>query len=139
MSTLKDDLASLKIDADARAGSSRAGAWILAIIVVLATGAGLWFWLGRAQAAEVKAAAVVTETRGSGAAAGSVLNASGYVTARRRATVSSKVTGKVLEVYVEEGKAVRRGQVLARLDDSQIRAALDVARAQLAASERGAR
>ena len=136
MSTLKDDLASLKIDADARAGSSRAGAWILAIIVVLATGAGLWFWLGRAQAAEVKAAPVVTETRGSGAAAGSVLNASGYVTARRRATVSSKVTGKVLEVYVEEGKAVRRGQVLARLDDSQIRAALDVARAQLAASER---
>ena len=49
-----------------------------------------------------------------------MLNASGYVTARRRATVSSKVTGKVLEVFVEEGKAVRKGQVLARLDDSQI-------------------
>ena len=67
-----------------------------------------------------------------------MLNASGYVTARRRATVSSKVTGKVLEVFVEEGKAVRKGQVLARLDDSQIRAALAVAEAQLAAAQRGA-
>jgi RND family efflux transporter MFP subunit len=65
------------------------------------------------------------------------LNASGYVTARRRATVSSKVTGKVLEVFVEEGKAVKKGQVLARLDDSQVRAALAVARAQLATA-RGA-
>ena len=60
------------------------------------------------------------------------------MTARRRATVSSKVTGKVLEVFVEEGKAVRKGQVLARLDDSQIRAALAVAEAQLAAAQRGA-
>ena len=60
-----------------------------------------------------------------------MLNASGYVTARRRATVSSKVTGKVLEVFVEEGKAVKKGQVLARLDDSQVRAALAVAQAQL--------
>jgi RND family efflux transporter MFP subunit len=65
-----------------------------------------------------------------------VLNASGYVTARRRATVSSKVTGKVVEVMVEEGQAVRAGQVLARLDDSQIRAALNVARAQLEAARR---
>jgi RND family efflux transporter MFP subunit len=65
-----------------------------------------------------------------------VLNASGYVTARRRATVSSKVTGKVLEVFVEEGKAVRRGQVLARLDDSQIRSALQVAQAQLASAQK---
>ncbi len=52
----------------------------------------------------------------------SVLNASGYVTARRRATVSSKVTGKLVEVNVEEGMAVREGQVLARLDDSTVRA-----------------
>jgi RND family efflux transporter MFP subunit len=52
--------------------------------------------------------------------------------------VSSKVTGKVMEVFVEEGKEVRRGQVLARLDDTQIRANLDVARAQLEASRRSA-
>ena len=60
------------------------------------------------------------------------------MTARRRATVSSKVTGKVLEVFVEEGKAVRRGQVLARLDDSQIRAALAVAQAQLGSARKAA-
>ena len=82
--------------------------------------------------------ATVTARTGAGAAPGAVLNASGYVTARRRATVSSKVTGKVLEVFVEEGKAVRKGQVLARLDDSQVRAALAVAEAQLEASRRGA-
>ena len=43
-----------------------------------------------------------------------VLNASGYVTARRQATVSSKVTGKVMEVFIEEGVAVKEGQILAR-------------------------
>jgi RND family efflux transporter MFP subunit len=74
-------------------------------------------------------------TRAAGAQA-SVLNASGYVTARRRATVSSKVTGKVIEVNVEEGMAVREGQVLARLDDSTVRASLELARAQLEASRR---
>jgi RND family efflux transporter MFP subunit len=65
-----------------------------------------------------------------------VLNASGYVTARRRATVSSKITGKVIEVNVEEGMAVREGQVLARLDDSTLRAALALAEAQVEASRR---
>jgi RND family efflux transporter MFP subunit len=65
-----------------------------------------------------------------------VLNASGYVTARRRATVSSKITGKVVEVHVEEGMAVREGQVLARLDDSNARAALLLAQAQAEAARR---
>jgi RND family efflux transporter MFP subunit len=58
------------------------------------------------------------------------------VTARRRATVSSKVTGKVIEVNVEEGMAVREGQVLARLDDSTLQAALKLYRAQLEAAKR---
>jgi RND family efflux transporter MFP subunit len=58
------------------------------------------------------------------------------VTARRRATVSSKVTGKVIEVNVEEGMDVREGQVLARLDDSTLQAALRLYRAQLEASKR---
>ena len=135
MATLKDDLASLRIDADARAGSRRGGGWLIfALVLVAAIAAGGWFWTQKLQATPVKTAAVVARTSGSGPAAGAVLNASGYVTARRRATVSSKVTGKVLEVFVEEGKAIRKGQVLARLDDSQIRAALAVAEAQLAAS-----
>ena len=76
------------------------------------------------------------DQRAAGAQA-SVLNASGYVTARRRATVSSKVTGKVIEVNVEEGMAVREGQVLARLDDSTMRARRSTSReAQLEAARR---
>jgi RND family efflux transporter MFP subunit len=66
------------------------------------------------------------------------LNPAGWVPARRRATVSSKVTGKVLEVNLEEGQSVRRGEVLARLDDAQVRAALAVAEAQVEAARRTA-
>src|SRR5262249_15805845 len=51
-----------------------------------------------------------------------ILNATGYVTARRRATVSSKITGKLVAVNVEEGNWVREGQILARLDDATLRA-----------------
>src|SRR5688572_15810401 len=73
-------------------------------------------------AAEVKVAPARAIASGSGG--GAVLNASGYVTARRRATVSSKVTGKVTEVYVEEGMQVKAGQVLARLDEAYASRAL---------------
>jgi RND family efflux transporter MFP subunit len=106
-------------------------------VLAIAILAGTWVWARRDPVAEVTAA-VATVPSGGASAAGAVLNASGYVTARRRATVSSKVTGKVLEVLVEEGQDVREGQVLARLDDAQVRAALRVAEAQLGAAERGA-
>jgi RND family efflux transporter MFP subunit len=136
VSTLKDDLASLRIDQNARGGGGRRGVWVGLVLLIAALGAGGWFWSTRAAAAPVKTAAVTAQT--GSAAPGAVLNASGYVTARRRATVSSKVTGKVLEVFVEEGKAVHKGQVLARLDDSQAKAALAVTEAQLEATRRGA-
>jgi RND family efflux transporter MFP subunit len=110
--------------------------WIL-IILVAAVVAGGWLWSRRVEAADVKTAVVTAQT-GGGPAPGAVLNASGYVTARRRATVSSKVTGKVLQVYIEEGKEVRKGDVLARLDDSQLRAGLNVGQAQLEAARRAA-
>lgn len=64
-----------------------------------------------------------------------LLNASGYVTARREATVSSKVTGKVTEVFIEEGMQVEAGQVLARLDDSNVKASLALSEALLSASQ----
>ena len=131
---LKDDLASLRIDSAARGGSSRRGTWVVVLALAAALAAAGWLWSRRVEAASVKTVSVTAQT--GGAAPGAVLNASGYVTARRRATVSSKVTGKVLEVFVEEGKAVRRGQVLARLDDSQIRSALQVAQAQLASAQK---
>jgi RND family efflux transporter MFP subunit len=69
----------------------------------------------------------------------SVLDATGYVTARRQATVSSKVTGRVKDVLIEEGQHVTAGQVMARLDNADAnaqwqlaRTQLEVARAQLA-------
>lgn len=130
MPTLKDELASLKIDHSARASGGRGGLLVFVLLIVIAGAAGGWFYTQRAQAATVKIGTVTAST-GGGASPGAVLNASGYVTARRRATVSSKVTGKVLEIFVEEGKSVKKGQVLARLDDSQLRAAMAVAQAQL--------
>jgi RND family efflux transporter MFP subunit len=136
MSSLKDDLASLKIDHSARAGGSRKTGAVVAVVIVAVLAAGGWFWSQRVQAEAVRTAPVVTES--GGASPGAILNASGYVTARRRATVSSKVTGKVMEVLIEEGQAVRKGQVLARLDDSQLRAALAVAKAQVEATRKGA-
>jgi RND family efflux transporter MFP subunit len=74
-----------------------------------------------------------------GAGDGAVLNASGYVVARRLATVSSKVTGRVAEVLFEEGAVVTEGQVLARLDDSTARAEHAVAASGLEAARRDLR
>jgi RND family efflux transporter MFP subunit len=98
-------------------------------IFVLVLAVGMIWWLTRPKAIEVHTAVA----REIGAAGGdhTVLNASGYVTARRAATVSSKVTGKVVEVLIEEGMKVKEGQVVARLDDTNIKTSLDVAQAQL--------
>jgi len=129
-------LADLRIDREERAsrGSRKwpivAGAALVVVIVVAVL-------LTRGcRPPEVTVAAARPAV--SDGAAATVLNASGYVTPRRRATVSAKITGKVTEVLVDEGMAVTEGQVLARLDDSDarrrhdaIRAARDVARASL--------
>jgi RND family efflux transporter MFP subunit len=98
-------------------------------IFVLVLAAGVIWWLTRPKAIEVRTA--VAHEIGGASGDHTVLNASGYVTARRAATVSSKVTGKVVEVLIEEGMKVKEGQVLARLDDTNIKAALNVTQAQL--------
>jgi len=106
------------------------------LLALLALGAAAWFFGARqAPAAEVRTA-VAREAQGRLAA--TVLNASGYVTARRQATVSAKFTGRVTEVLIEEGMEVEAGQVLARLDDSNLRPALALAEAQLVSAQRGA-
>jgi HlyD family secretion protein len=134
MSPDKSTLEGLRIErrAAAPARSGRRGAWVaVAALAVLAAAAGLWF--ARPTAAAVK---VAPAREAGGAAAGAVLNATGYVTARRQATVSSKVTGKVVEVRIEEGMAVHQGDVLARLDSLTQAAALALAEAQLVESRR---
>ncbi|MDP1570219.1 MAG: efflux RND transporter periplasmic adaptor subunit [Vicinamibacterales bacterium] len=132
MSDLKEELAALRIEREPhRPGRGRLAGWV----VVLAIGAGAawagWQWFTRERPLEVEVASVTERAAGAQA---SVLNASGYVTARRRATVSSKITGKVVEVNVDEGMAVREGQVLARLDDSTARALLALAETQVGAA-----
>ena len=89
--------------------------------------------MSRERPIEVEVVSVSARQAGTQA---SVLNATGYVTARRRATVSSKITGKVVQINVEEGMAVREGQVLARLDDETQRAAVALAEAQAEAARR---
>jgi RND family efflux transporter MFP subunit len=105
---------------------------VAAVVVLALIGAALW-WHSRSGAVEVQTAAARGDTSEGGERI--VLNASGYVTARREATVSSKVTGKVTEVLIEEGMKVKADQVLARLDDSNVRASLKVAEAQLASAK----
>jgi RND family efflux transporter MFP subunit len=130
---LRDRLASLRIDRADEAEPPRGRRALLAGAVLVAAAAAGAFWLLRERPVEVRTAAVESAPAGA-TGASAVLNASGYVTARRQATVSSKVTGKVVEVLVEEGMAVEEGQVLARLDDAQARLALSLAQAQLAAA-----
>jgi RND family efflux transporter MFP subunit len=133
----KPSLSDLRIEDHARyGGHGRVGLWVL-ILAIAAVGAGLaWYWFRAPRAVPVRAAAVTESGGAQTGGASTVLNASGYVTARRRATVSSKMTGKVVEIHVEEGMAVKEGQVLARLDATTQRRYLDLAEAELAASRR---
>ena len=110
--------------------------WLAALLIV-AVAALVWQWPARSNGdAAPAAAAAPVEPAEQAARDRTVLDASGYVTARRQATVSSKVTGKIVEVMVEEGMAVEEGQVLARLDDSMQRAAVALAEAQVEAARR---
>ena len=134
MPDLSTDLAALKLEREPMRPTNRRGiGWLALVLVLLVAGGGGWWWFSRERPIEVETAAVTQRQAGAQA---SVLNATGYVTARRRATVSSKITGKVVQVNVEEGMAVREGQVLARLDDETQRAAVALAEAQAEAARR---
>jgi RND family efflux transporter MFP subunit len=103
-----------------------------AAVIVLVLALVAMVWHSRSGGIVVHTA-VARDLGGGGSSGGerTVLNASGYVTARRAATVSSKVTGKVVELLIEEGMKVKEGQVVARLDDTNVKTSLDVAQAQL--------
>ena len=107
--------------------------WIVGgvLLVLLLIALAGWFVMGR-RAIEVQTAQAQSPV--ANAAAGAVLQATGYVTARRQATVSAQITGTLTDVLIEEGDHVKEGQVVARLDDSQYKAALDAARTTAAAS-----
>ncbi len=129
-------LEALRIDRSAR-GSGGAPVWIWAVLIILvAAGVAAWFWTRAPRAIEVKVA-TVEQPKAVGAGGPAVLNASGYVVARRRATVSSRITGRVVEVLVEEGKPVQKGQVLARLDPTTAEKGLALAQAELEVTRLG--
>lgn len=128
-------LKQLRIDRSAPAPEpARKGRWIgLGVALLVLGAAGAWFAWGRGPTWVVSTAVAQPISAGV-AASSSVLDASGYVTARRQATVSSKVTGRVSEVLIEEGQRVEEGEVLARLDPVDARAQLTESEAQLEAS-----
>lgn len=110
--------------------------WTLAAVAAIIVALLAW-WLLRAEPVLVRTAAAQAETTTAGNAASSVLDATGYVTARRQATVSAKITGKVEEVLIEEGQRVKAGEVLARLEptDANAQRALSAAQRDAARSE----
>ena len=127
-------LKELRIDRDApEDGSpSRLRLWLaVGAAAVLAVAALLWFF-SRDKAVEVTVASARAMPATSGGA--SVLDATGYVTARRQATVSAKITGKVRDVRIEEGQHVAAGEILATLDDSEALVEVELRRAEVASA-----
>lgn len=131
----KPSLDQLRIERKPEKQSSGKGKYfaLVAFFLLLAAAAAYFYGFRPSAVTDVQTA---TASRVSGEAMATVLNASGYVTARRQATVSSKFTGKVTEVLIEEGMQVEEDQVLARLDDANIRASYELAAAQLLSSQR---
>ena len=123
----RPDLSGLKIDDSVRpAGSGRRARRVIALAAVVVIAAAAFLAL-RGRATVV----TVVEARSAGDPASvSLLNASGYITPRRRATVAAKITARVVDVYVDEGMAVTEGQLLARLDDSDAQRRRQAARTQ---------
>ena len=139
MNEKKDLLNDLKIDRseDNEPESSfikRLGFVLVSIIILFLVLTQLGF-LSQDEIIEVNAYKVKSANQSNNSTS-SVLDASGYVTARMQATVSSKITGKVLEVYIEEGMFVEKDQILAQLDDSTVQAELKFAETQLQEARR---
>jgi RND family efflux transporter MFP subunit len=126
--TAEPDLGSLRIDAGSRAGGKtgkRLGLFAACLGgIVLLGGLAAYVVNGQKTVVEVATAQAAGDPR-----TGAVLNASGYVTPLRRATIAAKITGRTTAVYAEEGMRATAGQLLATLDDSDARKALESAKA----------
>ena len=134
-------LGQLRIDRTESESSGRGWMpWAGGATAVLVIAGGLWFAFSGPSGIPVKVATAKPATTGGGPATGaSLLDASGYVVARRQATVSAKITGKVRDVFLEEGQRVEKDQIIAHLDDSNALAAVAQANAQVAQAQAGLR
>lgn len=138
MAASDTELSSLRIDRSPEGTNSprrrrsirRSVAWLITIAVVVAGALVVKNWLN--PGIEVQ---LVTATLTSPSQANAVLTASGYVVARRKAAVASKGTGTLVYLAVEEGDRVKKGQVIARLDDSDVTASLRRAQENLRVAE----
>lgn len=138
MSDKKDLLNDLKIDRSDTNNSEKSPLSKIITIVVVSVFILVvtkFIFLSEDEILEVSAYKAIPAGQSNNSSA-SVLDASGYVTARMQATVSSKITGKVLEVFIEEGMFVEKGQILAQLDDSSVQAELNFAKTQLKEAQR---
>lgn len=109
--------------------------WIITLLLLAGAGYGGWNMFSQSPVQALEVSTILAQSPNEVEDSNSVLDATGYVIARRMATVSSKTTGKVMEVLVEEGMAVEEGQLLAVLDDSINRAQLALSEAQVAAAK----
>src|SRR5437762_875213 len=128
MNQQKNTLDELRIDRSAPAAKNSFVFAAIVLVLLLCLGLAVGWWVRRPKAVEVRTFAI--QETSSPAGQKTLLNASGYVTARRESTVSSKVTGKVIEVLVEEGMKIEAGQILARIDSSNVDKSLRLAEAQ---------
>ncbi|MEO3691669.1 efflux RND transporter periplasmic adaptor subunit [Roseateles paludis] len=121
----------LRIDKDLREDADQGvPKWVWAGVGVLALGlaaAGAWWWQSHRP---VPVQTVMATASNAGRAGSAVLQATGYVTAKRQATVATQITGTLTQVLIEEGDVVKPGQIMARLDDTALRASLNAAQAQ---------
>ena len=129
---MQSKLDQLKIEREPEVESRPRRALLLIVVIVAAAAVGSWLYLKPDATTEIR---TMVAREISSQTASTVLNASGYVTARRQATVSSKFTGKVVDVLIEEGMEVEKDQVLARLDDSNLTTSYALAEAQLRSAE----
>jgi RND family efflux transporter MFP subunit len=138
MATRDADLSSLRIDRSSPGVSSprKSGmirkiiVWVIVVAAVLASVVLLKNWLNPGVEVQLATASLTSPSQ-----ANAVLTASGYVVARRKAAVASKGTGTLVYLAVEEGDRVKKGQVIARLDDSDVMASLQRARENLRVAE----
>ena len=129
----KPDLDSLRINPEKRKEKSTGKRWLwvaLGIVVVALVAAAGFTYVNAKTEVEVAAA-----RKPSGSGPVGVLNASGYVTPLRRATIAAKITGRVTQLFFDEGTHASQGQLLATLDDSDARRALEAANADRDASQ----
>jgi RND family efflux transporter MFP subunit len=125
-------LAQLRIERSEEAGRRHGWAWTVVALVAIVAAAVAWLIFLEPSTPVVQIARAQPASAGAESARSSALDASGYVVARRQATVSAKITGRVVEVLIEEGQEVSADEVVARLDDTNARARHAHALAQLA-------